>query len=256
MIIALTSSANKPNSLLDPRFGRCAYFALYDTEENKWSFLSNPGAQEASGAGVKAAQFLSWQNAQVLLTGSLGPNAFEIINKAGIMVYALPEASLEEAVEQYHKGQGDHLTGPTVSSHAGLKRVPDKEQAGGSPSRERIAVATDGVQVAQHFGRCRSYTVVDTNEGQVARREVIANPGHQPGFLPRFLSEKGVNLVIAGGMGPRAQNLFAEQGIRTVVGVTGAVEEAVNRQLSGDLTEGESLCAHGEGSHEHQCEKE
>ena len=74
----------------------------------------------------------------------------------------------------------------------------------------KVAISTDQGYVSAHFGRCSTYTVIEIKEGQMLSREEIANPGHQPGFLPQYLSDKGVNCIIAGGMGPRAQALFAQ----------------------------------------------
>jgi len=108
----------------------------------------------------------------------------------------------------------------------------------------KIAISTDNGQVAAHFGRCPEYTIVEIEKGAVTSKEVIPNPGHQPGFLPQFLHEKGVNCIIAGGMGPRAQEMFVERGIQTVVGVSGSVEEVIEKILVGKLEGGESLCTH------------
>ena len=77
----------------------------------------------------------------------------------------------------------------------------------------KVAISTDQGYVSAHFGRCQSYTIVEIKEGNVLRMGEIPNPGHQPGFLPKYLSEKGVNCIIAGGMGPRAQGLFAQENI-------------------------------------------
>ncbi len=113
----------------------------------------------------------------------------------------------------------------------------------------RIAIATDGNDVAAHFGRCPEYTLVDLEGNRVRSKVVVANPGHQPGYLPAYLHQLGVECVIAGGMGPRAQQMFADRGIDTVVGVTGTVEEVLARWLKGDLSGGPSLCHHrGEGA--------
>lgn len=76
--------------------------------------------------------------------------------------------------------------------------------------------------------------------------EVIPNPGHEPGFLPRYLAERGISCIIAGGMGPRAQNLFAQENIQTFIGVEGTVEEVLAAYLQQTLTSGESLCEHGQ----------
>ena len=116
----------------------------------------------------------------------------------------------------------------------------------------KIAVSTEGGMVSAHFGRCPSYTVFDVTDGKIVKKEEIANPGHQPGFLPRFLAERGVDIIIAGGMGPRAQDLFAEKNIQTVIGVQGSVDDVVARFIQGKLEPGQDLCDHGT-HHEGPC---
>lgn len=101
--------------------------------------------------------------------------------------------------------------------------------------------------MAAHFGRCPEYTLVDVADGEVVKREVVENPGHRPGFLPRYLADRDVEMIIAGGMGRRAIGLFDEQGIKTVVGVQCSVDEAIEGYLQGNLETGDSLCEHPEG---------
>ncbi len=113
----------------------------------------------------------------------------------------------------------------------------------------KIAISTEMDYVSAHFGRCSHYTLVEIEGDKVLTRELIDNPGHQPGFLPRFLAERGVTYVITGGMGPRAQSLFAQQGIETVVGVSGTVDEVIEKILKGELEGGESMCDHGHTSY-------
>ncbi len=116
----------------------------------------------------------------------------------------------------------------------------------------KIAVATEGDFVAGHFGHCPSFTLIDVADGKPVARAEIPNPGHEPGFLPRFLAEKGVNVIIAGGMGGRAQELFAQSGISTVVGAAGAVDEVAEAYLEGRLEVGDSQCDHGPGDAGHE----
>lgn len=116
----------------------------------------------------------------------------------------------------------------------------------------RIAISTDNGYVSAHFGRCPAYTLVDIEEGQVLRKEEIANPGHSPGFLPRFLAERDVKIVIAGGMGPRAQSLFAENKIEVISGVQGKVDEVIERFIRNELSPGEDLCEHESEGDQHQ----
>jgi predicted Fe-Mo cluster-binding NifX family protein len=111
----------------------------------------------------------------------------------------------------------------------------------------KVAISTDGEYVSAHFGRCPNFTIVDIEQDNILSREVVGNPGHQPAFLPQFLSGKGVGCIIAGGMGRRAQTLFAEKGIQTLVGITGRVDEIIEKLISGTLEGGESLCQPGSG---------
>ncbi len=111
----------------------------------------------------------------------------------------------------------------------------------------KIAIATENGHVSAHFGRCASYTLVDIENGEVVERTVIPNPGHSPGFLPGYLSEKGVEVIIAGGMGPRARGLFAEKNIQTITGVQGKVDEVIEKYVRQELEVGQDLCDH-EGS--------
>jgi len=252
MKIAISTGEENVRALLNPRFGRCEFFALYDTETKEWKFIPNSGSLEGKGAGIKAAQLVIEQNVDVLLTGDLGPNAADLIAEAGIKVYSLPEITLEEAVAEFEKG--NLAAAPAESAPSNSQVAVDQQKGDFYITSGRLAIATEGENVAQHFGRCQAYTIVDIVNGKEVNNTVTASPGHQPGFLPRFLGEKGVNCVIAGGMGPRAQNLFIEQGIFPVIGVTGTVKDAVKDFLSGNLAIGESLCQQGQPGHNHGCE--
>ena len=111
----------------------------------------------------------------------------------------------------------------------------------------RVAISTDGEYVSAHFGRCPEFTIVDVENGQAAGREIIKNPGHEPGFIPEFLRKKGVNCIIAGGMGHRAEELFNRSGIQRVIGVTGKINDVISSIIEGTLEGGESLCKPGAG---------
>jgi len=109
----------------------------------------------------------------------------------------------------------------------------------------RIAISTEQDQVSPHFGRCPSYTMVDFENENVISREIIGNPGHEPGFLPQFLHQEGVNAIVAGGMGPRAQDLFRAVGIDVYLGVEGSIDAVIEQLRKGTLVVGESACSHG-----------
>ena len=116
----------------------------------------------------------------------------------------------------------------------------------------KLAISTDNDMVSAHFGRCQCYIIVDIDGHEIKSKSRIDTPPHQPGFLPGFLNQQGVNCVITGGMGPRAQNLFRELNIEPIIGVSGMVDEVIDRYISGQLEAGESQCTHGE-DHHHQC---
>ena len=111
----------------------------------------------------------------------------------------------------------------------------------------KIAISTDNGMVAAHFGRCAQYTIVDIENLKVETQKVLDSPGHAPGAIPEFLKEKGCTLIIAGGMGQRAKELFRQSGIDWIIGVRGEVDAVINDYLNDTLVVGESSCEHGEG---------
>lgn len=116
----------------------------------------------------------------------------------------------------------------------------------------KIAIASEGKNVSGHFGHCEGFTMYDVQDNKVVSKEVIQNPGHKPGFLPVFLKDKGTNLIIAGGMGKAAQDLFIENGIDVIVGAQGLADDAIDNYLSGNLVSSGSICT--EHQHEGHCE--
>lgn len=117
----------------------------------------------------------------------------------------------------------------------------------------RLAIATENGQVSSHFGHCEKFTLVDVENGKVTSKNEIPAPAHEPGLLPGFIAEKGASVVIAGGMGPRAVQLFEERNIRVIPGVQGSIDQVVKAFLAGKLESGGNLCdsdhGHGECNH-------
>ncbi len=111
----------------------------------------------------------------------------------------------------------------------------------------RFAVPVIDGRVAAHFGHCSHFALFDVNETskEILKREVVPSPGHQPGFLPAWLAEEGVSVVIANGMGSRARAIFNENRIKVVIGVLGDdPEEAVQDYIKGKLATGDNICDH------------
>ncbi|MBN4050836.1 MAG: dinitrogenase iron-molybdenum cofactor [Alkaliphilus sp.] len=115
----------------------------------------------------------------------------------------------------------------------------------------KIAIAKDGNMVSGHFGHCEGFQVYHVEAGEVLGNEFLENPGHRPGFLPKYLSENGANIIIAGGMGATAQELFKDNGIEVVVGVQGSLESIINQFLGGNLVSSKSVCS--EHAHKDSC---
>ena len=111
----------------------------------------------------------------------------------------------------------------------------------------KLAISTDNGMVAAHFGRCAQYTIVDIENSKVKIKNILDSPGHAPGAIPQFLKEKGCTLIIAGGMGQKAQGLFRQSGIDWIIGVRGEVDAVINDFLNNTLVVGDSSCEHGEG---------
>ena len=109
----------------------------------------------------------------------------------------------------------------------------------------RIAIPTYDGKLAQHFGHCEAFVVVDVEDGTVTGSREAAPPVHAPGVLPRWLAEQGCSVIIAGGMGRRAQDLFTANGITVVYGAPALpAEDLVRQYLAGTLQTGDNLCDH------------
>lgn len=115
----------------------------------------------------------------------------------------------------------------------------------------KIAVANDRDVVSQHFGHCESFVVFETKGNEIVNTKNHPNPGHRPGYLPVFLKELGVNIIIAGGMGGGAITLFEENNIKVITGASGKTKDVVQKFLEGELKSSNSVCK--EHSQEDEC---
>jgi predicted Fe-Mo cluster-binding NifX family protein len=111
----------------------------------------------------------------------------------------------------------------------------------------KIAIPLANGKLSMHFGHCEQFALldVDPQTREITGRADVQPPPHQPGLLPPWLAEQGVNLVITGGMGQHAQHLFAAQSIPVVVGASSETPEHVaEKYLAGTLQAGENVCDH------------
>lgn len=110
----------------------------------------------------------------------------------------------------------------------------------------KIAVASERDMVTEHFGHCTNFNIYESDKSIITNSQSIPNPGHKPGFLPNFLNDMGVNVIISGGMGGGAVDIFNEKGIEVITGARGEAKTAVEHYLQGKLKSTGSIC------HEHQ----
>ena len=118
----------------------------------------------------------------------------------------------------------------------------------------RIALPVTNSKLCAHFGHCESFALIDVDEQDKTIKQTtnISSPGHQPGFLPRWLHEHGVNLIITGGMGLRAKDLLNSQGINVILGAPeDSPERLVQSYLEGSLVVSENICDHGDNTCDH-----
>ena len=122
----------------------------------------------------------------------------------------------------------------------------------------KIAIPIENGCLHGHFGGCREFALfeVDLEQKRALSREIIPAPEHQPGLFPRWLYERGANLIIAGGIGHRALAGFAHHGILVRAGIPGTpVEQLVAACLNGELTTAPQGCEH-HGHHHHDHDHE
>ena len=144
------------------------------------------------------------------------------------------------------EGPASHAAG---AGHSGISSTEKEISSTPKPNKEvsmRFAVPTNDKKLCGHFGHCEAFALIDADgEGKLGNESYVTPPPHEPGLLPPWIAGQGVNCVIAGGMGARAQQLFAEQGVKVVTGAQGEnPREVVENYLRGTLVTGTNTCDH------------
>ena len=122
MKVCVSASSNSLDAPVDSRFGRCPYFVIVDSETMQFDAIANNSSSAAHGAGIQAAQTVVNMGAKVVLTGNVGPNAFNVLSASGITIVTGASGSVKEAVEKYKKGELKEVDNPTVGGHFGMGR--------------------------------------------------------------------------------------------------------------------------------------
>jgi len=120
MKICVSAVANSLDAQLDPRFGRCPYFVIVDLESMQFEAIPNDASGAMGGAGIQAAQTIAGKGVTVLITGNVGPNAFQALSAAGIKIVTGAFGTVRESVEKFKRGELRETGAPTVGGHFGM----------------------------------------------------------------------------------------------------------------------------------------
>jgi predicted Fe-Mo cluster-binding NifX family protein len=126
MKICVSASAGSLDANVDSRFGRCPYFVVVDSETLEFTVVSNDSTNAAHGAGIQAAQTVANMGVKVVITGNVGPNAFNVLSATGIKIVTGASGSVRDAVEKYKSGQLKEVGNPTVGGHFGMRKGSGK----------------------------------------------------------------------------------------------------------------------------------
>jgi predicted Fe-Mo cluster-binding NifX family protein len=126
MKIAVSSSGTDTSAQVDPRFGRCQYFIIVDTESDESKAVANAAQSAGGGAGIQAAQTVADHGAETVLTGNVGPNAHRALQAAEITVVTGVGGTVADALQAFRSGNYKATESPTVQSHFGMSG-PRKE---------------------------------------------------------------------------------------------------------------------------------
>ena len=120
MKICVSAIANSLEAPLDPRFGRCLYLVIVNSETMEFEAYPNLAADATSGAGIQIAQTIANEDVKVVITGNVGPNAFGVLSAAGIEIVTGAFGTVKEVVEKFKRGELQRTGAPTVGGHFGM----------------------------------------------------------------------------------------------------------------------------------------
>ena len=119
MKICITAQGEDLEANVDPRFGRCQGFIIVDVDTLEFEVVKNPNMDSSGGAGIQSGQLIAEKQAKVVLTGNIGPNAFQTLKAAGIEVITGVSGTVKAAVEKYKNNGFKSIDSPSVDSHFG-----------------------------------------------------------------------------------------------------------------------------------------
>lgn len=122
MKLCISSTKNDLEGAVDPRFGRCQYFLFVNTETMDFEAVGNPAFIAGGGAGVQAAQLVVNKGSDVVITGNVGPNAFQALQAAGLKIVTGAQGTVRSVVESFKEGAFAYAGAPSVETHYGARR--------------------------------------------------------------------------------------------------------------------------------------
>lgn len=120
MKLCVTATAGDLNAEVDPRFGRSQYFVFVDSDTMAFEAIANDAIAASGGAGIQAAQAVVNKGVSVVISGNIGPNAFQVLTTAGVKILTGAYGTVKEAIEMYKTGELNEADTSTVSAHAGM----------------------------------------------------------------------------------------------------------------------------------------
>jgi predicted Fe-Mo cluster-binding NifX family protein len=146
MKVAVSSSGTNLDSQIDPRFGRCAYFIIVNTDDMSFEAFDNEGIALGGGAGIQSSQFVASKGAGAIITGNIGPNAVQTLSATGVEIFMGQTGSVGEAVERYRRGDIKPEGSPNVTDHYGM--------GGDTLGKGRMYEMGRGMGKGKGMGRC------------------------------------------------------------------------------------------------------
>lgn len=119
MKICVTSQGTDLDAQVDPRFGRCAYFLIIDPDTMKFESIANPNITGVGGVGIQSGQFMTEKDVSAVLTGNVGPNAFQTLTAAGITIYTGNSGTIKNVLTQFKEKKLSAIGNPTAAPHSG-----------------------------------------------------------------------------------------------------------------------------------------
>ena len=176
-------------------------------------------------------------NLRLLASLPFEPN---VVNEGDIGSVASLENDGLSFTQEFNK-MVDHIVELTSKEPLVLVKEKEKDRTNGII----FAVPVAEGKLCAHFGHCEQFALIETENGKIKGKVMHTPPPHEPGVLPKWLHELGANIVIAGGMGASAQDLFSKDGIKVITGAPmDPPESLVNQYLSDTLVTGENVCDH------------